>query len=404
VLIEGVRRAKVAGVDHLVDIVFNGDRIARVVRAEGGRRTGIDAAGRVAIPGLVDAHVHLDKAFHLDAIETSGSSVGSVQQAIAVTASVQQTMTEASARAAAERLLASMVRHGTTAARVHVEIGPSLGAGPVRWHRRLQEDWSDRIRLQLVAFPQLGLLREPGLPALLEEAMALGGRVVGAGPPADDDQEEHIRVAFGLADRLDAPIDLHLDFTDDPAVHFIDAVAAAAAERGWRRRVVVGHVTSLAAMDPEAFGRRAAALAAAEVGVVSLPVTDLFLGGRDTGHRAVAPLRALRAAGVTVAIATNNTQNAFTPFGKGSLLQTAWLAGVVDHIGPGADRRALLDMVTTAPAELLGITDHGIAGGRRADVVVLDTDSVADVVAGPADVFATISGGRVAWSSVERQR
>jgi cytosine deaminase len=399
VLIETVRRARIVGRSSLVDIRIDGGRITEVSPCTPG--PGLDVAGRVVVPGFVDAHVHLDKAFHLDAITARGVTIAGVSDAIGVTSVLQRDQEPGENRANAEALLARMVRHGTTAARVHVEVNPEHGAEPVRWHTALARRWFDRIELQLVAFPQQGLLHEPGLLAALEEAMRLGCTVVGACPYSDEDQVAHVRAVFDLAARYEAPVDLHLDFSDDPSMHVVDDVVAETEARGWQGRVVVGHVTSLAAMTVDAVDRRAASLAAARIGVVALPVTDVFLGGRSTGHRALAPLAHLRAKGVVVAIATNNTQNAFTPFGTGSLLQTAWLAGVIGHAAPGSDHVALLEMITRAPAAVMGLDRVGTDPGCRADLVVLDTERPSEVVAAPAAVAVTVRRGRVSYCSAE---
>jgi len=385
-VIPALRRARVPNVDGLVDVVFDDDRIARLSPTVPG--PGVDVDGRVVLPGLVDAHVHLDKAFHLDAIDRP---IRSVHDAIACTADVQRRLGPEVLRPNAERLLQQMVRHGTTAARVHVELTPALGIDAVRWHREVAAEWADRITLQLVAFPQHGLFHDGSLLPLLDEALDAGCTVLGACPYSDDDQLAHIAHVFEVAARRKVPLDFHIDFTSDRDVHFVDDVVHLASLPGWRHRVAVGHVTSLASMDDDARGSRAHALAEAGVSLISLPATDTFL------ERQLAPIEELAAAGVTVAVATNNVQNAFTPFGRGDLLQMAWLAGIVGRV----DHRVLLSMVTSAPARILGLTGHGLDEGCRADVVVLDTDRVVDAVAGPARVEATIKSGRVVWASGE---
>ena len=389
-LIDAVRRARVAGYDGLVDLHLADGRITAVVPHDDG--PGLDAGGRVVTPSFVDAHVHLDKAFHLQALVGAEARFDGVEDAIAVTAALQRDGRTGDQVAAAERVLGSMVAHGTTAARVHVEIGPALGTEPVAWHLALKEAWADRIHLQLVAFPQHGLA---GDTTLLAEAMRLGCEVVGGCPYADVDQAAHVHDVFALADGLGAPLDLHVDFCDDPTAHHVDDVVAEAAARGWTGRVVVGHVTSLAAMAVAERRQRVAALAAAGVALITLPATDAFLGGRIDGHRAVAPYAELVAGGVDVAVATNNTQNAFTPFGRGDLLQTAWLAAVLGHVAPGAGHAALLRSITEVPAAVLGLGQWDARPGAAADLVVHDTVEPAEVVAGPARVEAVLHAGRV---------
>ena len=398
-LIDAVRRARVDGECGLVDLELRGGRVAAIVpsRAESGRpRSGeLDAGGRAVIAGLVDAHVHLDKALQLDVLAAGGLPLGTLAEALAATAVALRALDRVALRERAEELLRRMVRHGTTAARVHVELDGGIDA--VTWQVELAVAWRDRIRLQLVAFPQHGL---PADPRLLDDALAAGCEVVGACPYADDDQLRHIERVFALAARVERRLDLHLDFTDDPGVHRVDAVVELTRAHGMEGRVAVGHVTSLAAMSPRAVEQRAAALAAAGVGVIALPCTDVFLGGRAADRarpRGLAPIGALAAAGVDVAVATNNIQNAFTPYGDGALLQVAWLAGLVGQMPPGPGHRALLEMVTSAPARILGHEPHGPAVGALADLVVLDVCDPSAAVARPAAALATICGGRLSW-------
>jgi cytosine deaminase len=392
VLIDAVRNARVvAGPGGgLVDVVIGDGRITAVVPAGAGPARGFDVEGRVVLPGLVDAHVHLDKAYQLDALAEAGASLGTLAQAIDATAAVHRRLTDTDRVAAAERLLARMVRHGTTAARVHVELSPSTGLDSLRWHLALADAWADRITLQLVAFPQHGLFSDPGVPALMEEALLAGAEVVGACPYADDDPARHIAHVVELAARSDRPLDLHIDFTGDPGVHDLDLVVDAVRPRRWGPgRVTAGHATSLAAMDPDDIDSRARELAALGIGVVSLPATDLFLVG------SLAPLPALVEAGVTVALGTNNVANAFTPYGDGSLLQMAWLAGLVAGFQPGSGHTSLLAMVTSSPASLLGFGRYGVVAGAPADLVVLDTDRTEQAVSAPAEVVATCHRGRL---------
>jgi cytosine deaminase len=390
VLIDGVRNARVSGVDGLVDIAFDGSLIQSIVPAGAGSRSGVDVGGRAVIPGLVDAHVHLDKAYQLDALAATAAPLGTLAEAIDATAAVHRRLRSADLVAAAERLLGRMVRHGTTAARVHVELSATAGLDHLRWQVALARAWHDRITLQFVAFPQHGLFQDPGIPELLEEALGAGCEVVGGCSYADDDALRHTAHVIDLAARYDRLLDLHIDFACDPTVHDLDGVVDGVRDRGWvPGRVVLGHVTSLSAMELADAARRTSALAAAGIGVVSLPATDMFLTG------AITPLGALAEAGVTVAVGTNNTANAFTPYGDGSLLQTAWLAGLVGRFPPGRGHQSLLDMVTTSPARLLGLEGYGLAPGCRADLVVIDSDRPTDAVTVPAEVVITCHGGRL---------
>ena len=176
--------------------------------------------------------------------------------------------------------------------------------------------------------------------------------VVGGCPYVDADPARHLDQVFALAERHGAPVDLHLDFSDDVGRSLLGLVVERTRAHAMRGRVTIGHVTTLAAMAPDHQARALDALAAAGISLVVLPATDLYLAGHgEPGTRSLAPWERALDAGVRVAIANNNLENPFAPFGNGNLLQAAWLAGLVRRSAAPARRRALLD------------ADHPYAGG-----------------------------------------
>lgn len=143
--------------------------------------------------------------------------------------------------------------------------------------------------------------------------------------------------------------DFHVDFFDEPEHLHIDAIVEQTLRRGWQGRVTVGHLTELAALPPHQQDCIIARLVQARIGVISLPATDLYLMGRRDTHnvrRGLVPIRRLLAAGVPVALSTNNVQNPFTPVGTADLTHMAFVAAVAAHMGTPADLRALVDTIT----------------------------------------------------------
>ncbi|HEY7602471.1 MAG TPA: amidohydrolase family protein [Methylomirabilota bacterium] len=370
-------------------IVALGDLAGAVAR----RR--LDAEGRLAVPGFVDAHVHLDKAYLLD---RAPSHEGTLAEAIRVTALAKRTFTVEDVRSRARRLLDRAVALGTTAMRGHVEVDPIVGLRSVEAILPLRAEYADRLDLQICAFAQEGILQVPGTDALLRAALRAGADLVGGCPYNDTDGAAHVDRVFDLAREFGCDVDFHADFADEP-VHRHAAVIADRTERhGWQGRVAIGHLTELAACDEAEQARVARRLHDAGIAVITLPATDLYLMGRGDARnvrRGLAPVKRLRAAGVTVAAATNNVQNAFTPVGNADPLLLTYLLVVGAHMGAHADMAAALDMVTVAPARILGRPDHGLAVGGRADLVVLEARTLAEAVGAiPARVFV-VKGGRV---------
>jgi cytosine deaminase len=382
-----------------VDVGVRDGRIVALGELTGAAaRRRFDAAGRLVVPGFVDAHVHLDKAYLLD---RAPSREGTLAEAIRVTALAKRTFTVADVQARARRLLDRAVAFGTTAMRGHVEVDPLVGLQGVEAILPLRAEYADRLHLELCAFAQEGIVQAPGTEALLREALRAGVDLVGGCPYNDTDGVAHVDRVFAIAREFDCPVDFHADFADEPVHRHVEVIADRTERHGWQGRVAIGHLTELAACDEPEQARVARRLHDAGIAVITLPATDLYLMGRaDTRNvrRGLTPVKRLRAAGVAVAAATNNVQNAFTPAGNTDPLLLTYLLVVGAHMGAAADMAAALDMVTGAPAQILGYQDHGVAVGCRADLVVLDASSLAEAVGGlPARVLV-VQGGRVTMS------
>ncbi|OLT00305.1 hypothetical protein BJF90_36140 [Pseudonocardia sp. CNS-004] len=331
----------------------------------------------------MDAQVHLDKAYVLPRLEALGAFAGGgdgLATALEATRRLRSETGPADLLPSMERLLRSMRRTGTVAARVQVEVDPDIDPATVELHRQLGSAHPD-VRLQLVAFPQNGTSERPVMEGRMARALDDGCAVVGGCPYADPDPGRHLDLVVGLARERGLPLDLHLDLTDDPDASLLQLVLPRIARAGLGGRVTVGHMTALSAMSPQRRSECVRALADHGVSVVVLPTTDLWLSGRgDPAVRGVAPVAQLLSAGVRVALASNNHQNAFTPVGSGGLLRVAWLAGLVCHMGDPAGQAALLDAVTSAAADILGLGPWGVTEGSTAPLLLIDAEEPLDAV------------------------
>jgi cytosine deaminase len=399
-----LRNARVPEHDGLVDIAVAGERIAELARSgpvpPPAARV-LDLAGRVVTPGLVEAHMHLDKAFLTDRVP---AGAGTVEEAIRLTGEAKRAFTADDIRARARRVLDRAIAAGTTAMRSHVEVDPIVGLTGLEALLALKEEYAPAIELQLCAFAQEGILKEEGVEALLRRALQLGANLVGGCPYNDTDAQKHIEIVFRLAESFGVDADFHIDFADEPEHLHIRDVVAETLRAGWQGRVAVGHLTEVAALPGYEQDDIAAAIAEAGIGVISLPLTDLYLMGRrdeSNVRRGLAPIRALRAAGVPVALASNNVCNPFTPVGTADLAHVGFVAAVAAHLGTAEDLLAILGMLTTDAARVIGLADHGLAPGRRADLVVWDCRRVEDVVATLPDRLFVFKSGRL---TVEQAR
>ncbi len=386
------------GEDRVVDIGILDGRIAAIEPRlpDGAPDRRVD--GRLVIGGLVETHIHLDKSCILDRCKVAQ---GTLAEAVAETAAAKRGFSEEDVYARASRTLRKAIVQGTTRMRTHVEIDPRIHLRGFEAIRRLKADFAWAIDVEICVFPQEGLLNDPGTEELLDQACRSGADLIGGCPYTDTDPHGHIGRIFDLAQRYDLDIDFHLDFDLDPSWMHLDEVLRQTTRHGWGGRVAVGHVTKLSAIDAAALAAVGRRLADAGVAVTVLPATDLFLMGRGHDHnvpRGVTPAHRLAGQGVTCSLASNNVLNPFTPFGDCSLIRMANLYANVAQIGRPAEIAACLDLVTSAPARLMNLTDYGIAVGHPADLVVLDCTTALAAVAELASPLLGYKRGRPIFS------
>ncbi|MEO1769723.1 amidohydrolase family protein [Candidatus Enterococcus ferrettii] len=391
-----IRQARLNDGEALQDIAIENGKIVKIAPTiDENANEVIEAEGRVLIPGLVESHIHLDKALIAD---REPNKSGTLKEAIQVTAKLKPTFTEEDVYTRAKQALEMIIRRGATTVRTHSEFDPAQGFTGFNMILKLKEEYKDMIDMQVVAFPQEGIFKAPGTEKMMYEAMDMGADVVGGIPYNDAPANEHIDLIFEIAKKYDKDIDLHQDFADEADETSIEYLCEKTIKEGYEGRVSVGHLTALHAMKKDELDRVIGKMAEAKINVMPLPATDLHLGARNDEYnvrRAVTPIRKLRDAGVNICLATNNIRNAFTPYGNGDLIQIAMLAVPVGHLGGADDLPTVLPMITENPAKALGLTDYGIEEGKKADLVLLDTKVKANAIIDIPERVYVIKNGRV---------
>ncbi|MET4205850.1 amidohydrolase family protein [Bradyrhizobium sp. LA2.1] len=383
-----------------VDIGVKGGRIAAIEPQLACEAVEVDVGGRLALPGFVDTHIHLDKACLLG---RCGHNHGSVSDAIRAVAGMKKDFTVEDVYARGAKVLERAIVHGTTRMRTHVEIDPRIALRGFEAVKALKRDYAWAIDLSLCVFPQEGLTNDPGSEELLVQALRDGGEAIGGCPYMDTDPNAHLERIFDLAQEFDVDVDLHLDFDLDPSWWHLDEVCRQTERRNYGGRVAIGHATKLSALPPERMKAATAQLATSGVAVTVLPATDLYLMGREATHnvpRGLTLAHKLAGDGVLCSVATNNVLNPFTPFGDASLLRMANFYANVAHASV-SDFDTCLDLVTELPARLMNLSDYGIKVGNPADLVVLDTQDSRFAIAELPDIVMGFKSGR---QTFERQR
>jgi cytosine deaminase len=354
----------------------------------GPAREHIDLAGALVIPGLVDGHLHLDKSFIGDRWrphEPGTSSSFSVAERVAIEQRLLAGALPVEQRACA--LIELAVSHGTTHIRSHVDIDPQGGLRGLAAVLDARARYRDAVSIQIVAFPQQGVVSSPGVVALMDEALNQGAEVVGGLDPAgfDRDINGQLDAVFGLAERHGAAIDIHLHDSDLLGVFELQEIAKRTRAAGLHGKVAVSHAYALGMVPLDTVQRVAAELAAAGVAILT----------NAPGDRPFPPILALRAAGVNVFAGSDNVRDAWWPYGDADMLERAMLVGYRSGFLVDEQLGYALDMATHNAARALGVAGYGIEVGSRADFVALAARSVAEAVVARPRQRRVYKGGRL---------
>jgi cytosine/creatinine deaminase len=355
----------------------------------------LNADGCLLIPGLVDAHIHLDKALLLDRYPAVD---GTFTEAMEKTLQAKQEFTIADIQARARKVIENAIAFGTTAMRVHVEVDPIIQLTALEALLTLKKEYAWGLTIQLAIFSQEGITNQPETKRLLRKALEMGGNVIGSAPYVDPDPKSNIRSIFQLAQDFNCDVDFHLDFLDDDLPLLLPVVIEETVRYGWQGRVCLGHMTKLAGLTPSALATIASALKEANISILALPATDLYMmAKKDAYHkrRGVAPIDRLAELGVQVGVATNNIQNLFTPFGDGDVLKMCTLLAQVLQLGTTASHQLCLEMATSRAASAIGIDNYGVEVGKMADLVLLETSSISAAIGSPPFCRTTLKRGKV---------
>ena len=358
-----------------VDIAISDGKVSRIapgIKEDAGEV--IDAAGNLTTESFVNGHLHLCKVYTLemagmDALSsyTSGS-MGGAMTAIEQAAKVKESYDERWIIKNVRRALDLAVRFGNTHIRAFADTDTKAKLEGVKALLKAREEYKGRVEVQVVAFPQDGVVRDPGAEDYVRQALELGADVVGGIPwieYTDEDAQEHIDRMFKLAKEYDKDVSMLIDDAGDAGLRTLEMLVKKTIKEGWHGRVTVQHARAMA-LYPEPYYRKIEhLLKEARVGLVSDPQTGPLY----------ARVRSLYEAGVSVALGQDDIADAYYPFGRNNMLEVAFLAAHLMWMTNFDDMRILYDLVTTNAAKALGIPDFQLAEGKPANLVVLNAKS-----------------------------
>lgn len=396
-----VRNARLPDGENLVDLAVSAGTFAEIgPRLKISAKQEIDAGGNLVCPPFVDPHLHLDAA--LTAGIPRYNISGSHPEGIQVWGEYKKAYPEfEDFKDRARRAIEWEVAQGTLYIRTHIDVcDPSLTA--LKHMLELREEVSDIADIQIVAFPQDGILSYPQAQELMSEALTLGADLVGGIPHCEwtrEDGVESISIIYRLAEKFDRMIDIHCDETDDDHSRFLEVLASQAIKRGFQKRVSAGHTTAMHSYNNAYAFKLQGLLQQAGVNIIANPFDNTVLQARfDTypKRRGITRIKELLAAGVNVSLGHDSIMDPWYPLGKGDMLAAAQLAIHVCHMSGFDEMHRMFDTITVNAAKTFGIEDgYGFLPGCRADFVILDAGSVLDALRLCPTRLTVVKAGRV---------
>ncbi len=372
--------------EGLWDVYCQGSKIHEIGQGlDREAETVLDIEGKLLVPAFIDPHIHLDKVNILDSVRKNVS--GTLTEAIEIIWDRKKEYTDEDVIERAGAVLDKALMNGTLAIRTHVDIDTIGGLKPLKGVLALREKYKDRMTLQLVAFPQEGIIKDPGCDKLMDEAMQMGCDIVGGMPANEntpDDSLAHVKFCFDLAEKYDADVDMHVDETDDPFYRTLEMVADETIKRGWEGRVTCGHTCALAAYDDHYAAYVIEKVARAGIHMITNPVTNLMLQGRldkQPIRRGITRVKELLEAGVNVSFGQDCVNDTFYPLGCADMLQVANITVHAAQMSLPPELEKVFDMITTDANKIMNLEGYGLEEGATANLVVVDAANIREAMA-----------------------
>ncbi len=354
----------------------------------------IDAGSNLVTESFCNPHLHLDKVYTLRRIDDRamqdyhGGGMGKAMTAIESAARVKDDYQAEKALPDIRKACDLALHNGNTHIRAFADVDRKARLEGVEALLQVREEFAGRVEIQVVAFPQDGVVREPGAADLVRQAMQRGADLVGGIPWiefTERDSQAHVDAMFEIARDFDAGVSMLVDDAGDPGLRTTEMMALKAIELGWQGRALAHHARAMALYPQPYFQKLAALLKQAQMGVISDPHTGPL-------H---ARVRELLAEGCLVAFGQDDITDAYYPFGRNNMLEVAFLAAHMLWMTTREEMETLYDMVTIRAAEAMGIPDHVLAAGNPANLVVLDVPDVLEALRFHQPPLYVIAGGRI---------
>ena len=354
-----------------VDLLIRDGRIAEIGAAIEAPGTPVeDGSGAIAIPGLVEAHTHLDK--NLLGLPWQPNSAGpTIQDMIDNERKLKREIDMAPGRQSARQVVLS-IANGSTHIRSHVDVDTKHGLWGIEGVMETRERYRDWIDIELVVFPQSGMLKRPGTVELMEEALRLGAEVVGGIDPCtmDKDPKGHVDTVFALAQSFGRPVDIHLHEPNELGLFSMGLILDRTRALGMAGKVTISHAFCLGMNDWLVVGRMLDDLAAAGIALMTTA---------PSGWPAP-PVKRAHAAGITICSGSDGIRDLWHPYGNADMLDRARHVGERNGLDKDHEVELALEICTGGGARVMALPNYGLEVGRDADLVLVRARNVPEAV------------------------
>ena len=403
-----IRNARIRTEQRTVDIFIEREGIKAVAPQLGDTGSPeIDAKGSLVLPGLFNMHFHADKCLLGEVMRPNVS--GTLPEAIDITNDFKRKYDPKEVAARAIRAIEAGVKNGTTFFRLFADVGTIGGLRAARGLLLAREKFGGYCDIQVVAFPQEGIVRDPGAAELLDEAMKEGCDIVGGLPwyeYTDAEAREHIDICFDIAKSYDRDIHMLVDDTDDENSRSLEYLALKTMRENFHGRVAASHCGAMAAYNDVYAAKIVDMVATAGVTISVNAHINLVCSARldrEPRRRGIARVKELLTRGANVVTSQDDVNDPYYPFGKPDPLECVSMIAHVAQLTLPHELEQAMSMVTENAAKAARVDDYGIAPGKRADLVVVGAPSVHEAIRLQPLRRHVIKGGREVARSVVSQ-
>lgn len=394
-----IKNARLNGVKELVDILIMNGKIEKIDKNIEYDGEIIDAKGGLVLPPFVEPHIHLDTT--LTAGEPRWNESGTLFEGIERWSERKSLLTKEDVKKRAKKTIEWQIANGIQYIRTHVDVtDPDLTA--LKGMIEVKKEMKDYVSLQIVAFPQEGILSYPNGIELLDKAVRLGADVIGAIPHFEFTREygvESIEKIFEIAKSYNCLIDVHCDEIDDEQSRFIEVLATKAYENNMGEKVTASHTTAMHSYNNAYAYKLFRLLKLSKINFVANPLVNIHLQGRfDTypKRRGVTRVKELLEAGINVCFGHDDIFDPWYPLGTGNMLQVLHMGLHVCQMMGYSQINKSIDLITKNSARTLNILDeYGVEEGKSANLIILPAENGYDAIRRQVPILYSIRNGKI---------